>query len=141
MKNLLEKFVKQLKKHLAPIALGLSITFGFLAAAYNFYGTPIGEREESLWYLFLDTLHAKSIDLRMRLRGTKLPQTPLAIVGIDERSLQSQGRFPWSRHKIALMVEELYKHGAKVVATDIMFSETSNDEIQRILKEIPEPND
>lgn len=128
----------KLRAHMAALVLGTAVTCGFSVSSVLFYASSAEERGDSLWYLLLDTVHTKSIDLRMRLRGTRQPQTPLAVVGIDERSLQAEGRWPWSRDKIARIIDELFKHGARVIATDIMFSETSNDEIKAVLRGIPE---
>ena len=129
--------LKLFYSHLAALCMGAAITLALVFSAFQFYSTTAERREESLWYLLLDTLHTKSIDLRMRMRGPTLPQTPLAVVGIDERSIRAQGRFPWSRAKISSLLQELFKYDARVVATDIMFSETSNDELQNVLRKIP----
>lgn len=134
----MKKVFKNLKQQKAALLLGIFITFFSLYISFEFYSTDVAERSRSFWLSALERLHTTSVDHRMLLRGTRLPETPLAVIGIDERAIQAQGRFPWSRHKIATLVEELYRHGAKVVATDIMFSEKSNEELQQILSSIPE---
>ncbi|HEX9226551.1 MAG TPA: CHASE2 domain-containing protein, partial [Arthrobacter sp.] len=45
------------------------------------------------------------------------------IVDIDERSLKSQGRWPWPRHKVADLVERIDALGPLAIALDIMFPE------------------
>ncbi len=47
----------------------------------------------------------------------------VVIVDIDERSLTEHGRWPWSRAKVAALLERLNQAGAAVVAFDVMFSE------------------
>lgn len=47
----------------------------------------------------------------------------IVIVDIDERALREHGRWPWSRAKVAEMVQRLIDAGAAVVAFDVMFSE------------------
>jgi len=51
------------------------------------------------------------------------PATKVVIVDIDERSLTEHGRWPWSRAKVAVLLERLAQAGAAVVAFDVMFSE------------------
>ncbi len=68
----------------------------------------------------------------MRLRAVKdinsgsvadEPAVKVVIVDIDERSLSEHGRWPWSRAKVAVLVDRLVQAGASVVAFDAMFSE------------------
>ena len=51
------------------------------------------------------------------------PAVKVIIVDIDERSLTEHGRWPWSRAKVAALLERLSRAGAAVVAFDVMFSE------------------
>lgn len=63
--------------------------------------------------------------------------TSIVIVDIDERSLIEQGRFPWSRHKVADLVDKLGQAGAVVIAFDVVFSEKQInpvDEISQVLQ-------
>lgn len=64
----------------------------------------------------------------LRLKAISWPATlesapKVVIVDIDERSLGKHGRWPWSRAKIADMVERLTLAGTAVIAFDVMFSE------------------
>ncbi|MEW5754749.1 MAG: EAL domain-containing protein [Pseudomonadota bacterium] len=47
----------------------------------------------------------------------------VVIVAIDEESLESLGRWPWSRRVHAELIERLTEAGAKVIALDILFAE------------------
>lgn len=65
-------------------------------------------------------------DWRMWLsaRYAPLPQaTPIVIADIDEQSLKREGRWPWSRDKLALLTEQLTQAGATVIAFDVVFAE------------------
>jgi len=54
----------------------------------------------------------------------KPPQTEnVAIVDIDDRSIEKLGQWPWSRHVLASMVDRLGQAGAAVVAFDVVFPE------------------
>ena len=47
----------------------------------------------------------------------------LVIVAIDERSLAQIGRWPWSRQRLADLVDRLHTAGAKAVGLDLLLSE------------------
>src|SRR6266568_2993223 len=57
------------------------------------------------------------------LRGPRTPSGRVVIVGIDEKSVQEEGLWPWSRAKIARIVDELAKGGAVAVGFDVIWSE------------------
>ncbi|MBI5695807.1 MAG: adenylate/guanylate cyclase domain-containing protein [Nitrospirae bacterium] len=69
----------------------------------------------------MEILEGKSLDMRFRLRGGRPPAQPVTIVTIDEKSLAELGRWPWSRARMAELVDALKSGGAKVVAFDVMF--------------------
>ena len=68
-------------------------------------------------------LETASLDLRFRLRGVRRPGPEVAIILIDDRSLESLGRWPLSRALFARALEVLDQAGAKVVAFDLLFTE------------------
>ena len=47
----------------------------------------------------------------------------IVIVDIDERSMEEQGRYPWSRDKVAQLVDKLSNYGAIVIVFDVFFPE------------------
>ncbi|WP_416897698.1 MAG: CHASE2 domain-containing protein [Minwuia sp.] len=51
------------------------------------------------------------------------PARHTAILDIDEASLAKVGQWPWSRYKIAVMIQILQQLGAKVVGFDMVFAE------------------
>lgn len=73
----------------------------------------------------LGTLRQWAFDFRVK-RGqffTPPPADDLVFVMIDDAAVQSVGRWPWPRHKLASMIDELNRSGAKVIAMDIIFPE------------------
>jgi adenylate cyclase len=68
-------------------------------------------------------LETASLDLRFRLRGVRPPGPEVAIILVDDRSLESLGRWPLSRALFARALEVLDHAGAKVVAFDLLFTE------------------
>lgn len=51
------------------------------------------------------------------------PSERVAIVAIDDRSLQTSGQWPWPRQRVAMLVERLRSLGASVIVLDILFAE------------------
>lgn len=78
-------------------------------------------------------------DQRMQLHLPKEVQAaaaPIVIIDIDETSLQHEGRWPWSRAKIADLVEKLNHAGAAVIGFDILFGEAERNPAQEVLAEL-----
>jgi len=72
-----------------------------------------------------DRLEGIAYDLRLRF---SLPQTVdydprIVIVDIDEKSLAKVGRWPWSRNKLADLVDAIFVHEPAVVGLDVLFAE------------------
>lgn len=63
--------------------------------------------------------------------------TKIAIIDIDEDSIINEGRFPWSRQKVANLIEKLGEAGALVIAFDVVFSEKEVNPVERIHGAVP----
>ncbi|MBW1801240.1 MAG: CHASE2 domain-containing protein, partial [Deltaproteobacteria bacterium] len=70
-----------------------------------------------------DMVELKTYDLRFISRGTLKPSPDVVLAVIDEKSLDIEGRWPWPRHRIARLIDQLSKDGAKVIGFDIGFLE------------------
>jgi len=68
-------------------------------------------------------LETASLDLRFRLRGVHSPGPEVAIILVDDHSLESLGRWPLSRALFGRALEVLDHARAKVVAFDLLFTE------------------
>ncbi len=72
----------------------------------------------------LDRLDAIVYDARLR---TFMPGTldeRIVVLDIDEQSLAEVGRWPWSRHHMAELVDRLFEEqGAAVLGMDVVFAE------------------
>ena len=55
------------------------------------------------------------------------PSDQIAIIAIDDQSIQNIGRWPWSREVHANMIEILEQGGAKVIGSQVMFLEEQID--------------
>lgn len=75
---------------------------------------------------FIDRLDALGYDLQLRTRVLtehSPPSNSIAIIDIDDKSLNAEGRWPWPRDKLATLIDHLQKEGATVIAFDMFFSE------------------
>ena len=71
----------------------------------------------------LDLLELKTYDLRLRSRGQVRPLPAVVLAVIDEKSLATEGRWPWPRSKLAALVDMLSHDGARVIGFDMAFLE------------------
>jgi adenylate cyclase len=72
---------------------------------------------------WLELLELKALDTRFILRGARVPDEAIVIVGIDERSLARYGRWPWPRNRLAELVDRLTAYDVRTIAFDAFFSE------------------
>ncbi len=92
----------------------------------------------SLLYIYFPK-SLESIDNRLRdyfftIRG-EIPNTEnVIIVDIDEKSLKKLGQWPWSRNKIAKILENLTKSDVGLISFDMVFPETDNSSPHKIFK-------
>jgi adenylate cyclase len=77
--------------------------------------------------LFLKIVELKALDLKFLTRGTVKPDSQVAIVTIDEKSVKEIGRWPWPRSVQAQLIDKLREAGAKAVALDIVYSESDQN--------------
>ena len=115
-----------MKKHALLVALGLSLVLLFVGDAAGFY--RLG---------FVQFIDAKLYDYRLRLTLPGKGDDRIVILDIDEKSLKEEGRWPWGRDKLAVLMDELFEHyGAAVVGFDVVFAERDNSSGLRVLQEL-----
>lgn len=100
--------IKKPKSSLLLAGLVITIAFSIL-----FYLKPYP----------LEIVDMKIYDLFFHLKGKDTPPQDIIIAAIDEASLEKLGRWPWSRDKIAKLVNKLSELKPAVIAFDIIFSE------------------
>ncbi len=69
----------------------------------------------------------KTLDLRIRSRGSIPAGGETVIAVIDEKSVAELGRWPWPRTTIAGLVDTLKAYGAKAIGFDIVFAEPDDN--------------
>lgn len=92
---------------------------GFALTLFMIIPVVTGDRSELLERFEYDLYDVR---LRQFLSTEKDPR--IVIVDVDEKSLAAEGRWPWNRVKLALMLDQLFDHyGAAIVGFDMVFSE------------------
>ncbi len=75
------------------------------------------DRHESL-----EKIEVAIQDGMLKFRGTKSVSQDIVIVGIDDRTLESVGKWPWNRDKTAQLVNAISAQKPKTIALDMTFS-------------------
>ncbi len=74
-------------------------------------------------------IESQLIDARFNLRGEIPSSGHVAIVAIDDKSLDEIARWPWSRYLLADLIDEINQQGAAAIILDIVLSEPQNNQI------------
>jgi len=87
---------------------------------------------------FLRRLEWDYYDLRLKTRKIVKPTDKVALVVIDEKSLDEIGRWPWPRTRIAELIDRLSEYGARVIGFDIVFPEPDENKTLQEVKSLKE---
>jgi adenylate cyclase len=104
-----------------------SITAGILLVVIALFATET---------TVLDQFELRTYDLRFVSRGPLPTANAVVLAMIDEKSLATEGRWPWPRTKFAALVDRLSEAGAKVIAFDVGFLEPDENSELRLLDEL-----
>jgi serine/threonine-protein kinase len=102
-------------------ALGYSFVFAVLA-----FGLLAGS---------FQGLERYAYDFGVRERS-RTPSDRIAVIAIDDQSIQNLGRWPWPRSLHAALIDKLRAGGAKVIASTIFYSENQQDPGQAALDDL-----
>ncbi len=87
----------------------------------------------------LDRMEYLAYDFRLELTMPQTVDDRVVIVDIDEKSLINEGQWPWSRHKLARLVDSLFDHyGVRVVGFDAVFPEPDRASPMIVLEQLAE---
>ena len=115
-----------MRQHLLRILFGLFLTVIFVFDAASLVDLK-----------FTDRLEALSYDLRLNLSIRPEVDSRIVIVDIDEKSLAVEGRWPWSRNRMALLMDRLFDgYGAAVVGYDVVFAERDDSSGLGVLEQL-----
>ena len=88
--------------------------------------------------LLLSSLRNAAFDLYHQSKPRNLTQMPVAILDIDDASIEELGQWPWPRTRIAEMVTLAMQDVAVVVGFDIVFSEPDRLSPPQIVRDKPD---
>ena len=85
----------------------------------------------------VQALEAETLTWRYRLRGPIVPGPEVAVIAIDDRSIDAFGGWPISRDVLGRAVDALVDDGARVIGIDLLFDDTGTqrlpDEVVAVL--------
>jgi adenylate cyclase len=118
---------------LAVDAFRLALYVGLAFTGLHFLnGVFLGDRFELPVVARVE--HAAQDYALTKLRGPRAPSGRVVVVAIDEHSVRVEGLWPWSRAKMARLVDRLAEAGVSAVGFDVIWSE--DDEIGRRMARI-----
>jgi PAS domain S-box-containing protein len=80
------------------------------------------------WTTYFAELNSTAYDFALRLAGPVSPSSPTVIVAIDEESLDHIGMWPWSRDKLAQLIDAVAVGKPRAIALDVILDiETSQE--------------
>jgi signal transduction histidine kinase/CHASE2 domain-containing sensor protein len=87
------------------------------------------------WTAYFIQLDLIAYDFTLRLAGPVTPESPTVIVAIDDDSLGRVEAWPWSRDKIAKIVNRIEQDEPRAIALDILLDEATTEEADAALAE------
>ena len=117
-----------MKKNAILIGLSLLVVLVFAGTAANLYRLEL-----------IKQLSFSLYDYRVRLTMPRTVDDRIVILDIDEKSLREEGRWPWSRNRLALLMDQLFdKYGIAVVGFDVVFAEKDDSSGLKVLQSLGE---
>lgn len=86
--------------------------------------------------VLLQNINNTLMDAAFLYRGPTPVDSRIVIVDVDERSLKALGQWPWSRNKIAQVLQNLTDAGAAMIGLDMVFAEKDNSSPVNIAREL-----
>lgn len=86
----------------------------------------------------VQTLRNASFDFYLQTNPREYTPQPVAILDVDDRSLEELGQWPWPRTRVAEMVRKATENGAVAIAFDIVFAEPDRLSPAELTRSSPE---
>jgi len=86
--------------------------------------------------VFTEILESKTLDLRFLYRGPVSTTGTVVLAKIDEKSLDTIGKWPWPRTTFAGLIEKLDQAGASVMVLDVGFFEPDEGAAFEVLRDL-----
>ncbi len=115
-----------MKRHSLLIGLGLVLVLVFLGSAMGLYKMGFIQQLDNILY-----------DYRLKMTMPGGVDDRIVILDIDEKSLKEEGRWPWSRDRLALLMDKLFdRDGVAVAGFDVVFAEKDESSGFKVLQEL-----
>ncbi len=115
-----------MRQHAILIWFGLALVVVFLGGAANFYKVE-----------FIQKLDVFLYDQRLGLTMPNTLDERIVIIDIDEKSLKEEGRWPWGRDRLAVLVDKLFdQYSVAVVGFDVVFAEKDDSSGLKVLQKL-----
>ncbi len=75
-------------------------------------------------------------DLMFKARGKLQGNENIIIIDIDEKSLKELGQWPWSRDKVARLLQNAAEYGVGIVGLDVVFAEPDNSSPKKVFQKM-----
>ena len=76
----------------------------------------------------LDGLRGRTFDLYQQIRPRAASEQHVVVVGIDDDSIGTEGRWPWPRDRVAELISAIHASGVTALGIDVLFSEPDSSE-------------
>ena len=86
--------------------------------------------------LVMENINNTLIDAAFSYRGEEDADKRIVIVDVDEKSLKALGQWPWSRNKVARILDNLSQAGVGIIGLDMVFAEEDRSSPRKIAKEL-----
>lgn len=132
-----------MKIKLYGLFLAVVLLFSFIGLNYTYKNIQNNPElvENNALFNFLFELNNKIYDTFYKNKNESQKNENVFLIDIDEDSVRELGRWPWSREIIATIWQNAIKNGVKVLANDIIFSESQNPKadarLEDVLKKYP----
>ncbi|MGB8857238.1 MAG: adenylate/guanylate cyclase domain-containing protein [Burkholderiales bacterium] len=114
----------QLKRHAFRIIIGLLAVL----AVYLDATQPANQR-------YVSKIEDALYDYRINLARQRDKFESIVILDFDEKSLAKEGQWPWSRNKLAALLDQLFDHyGVAVLGFDVVFPEPDRSSGLEVLR-------
>ena len=112
-------------RHPALPAILAGVVLTLLGGALSVWSPPLAV-----------SIEGKIYDTFLRSAPRRAAPGPIAIVDIDEASLERLGQWPWPRYRIARLLDRIREDGATAVGLDMVFAEPDRTSLALLSGEI-----
>jgi CHASE2 domain-containing sensor protein len=81
-------------------------------------------------------LEGKVYDSFLRSAPHRPVNSSVAVVDLDEATLESLGQWPWPRYRVARLLEKIAERGATAVGLDMVFAEPDRTSLRFLSEEV-----